>query len=188
MADFKVFAPSSWAEFASRCRALFPFLKKTFAGTRAEWDALSTAEKTAYDICALKDDVAGGDLIVSDEVTEGDLNPVTSNAVAKTIASTAVTYLTGKSVTPPAGNTFLVFFKDIQFGSTYTLCAVVSRVTNRSTGAIEAVAPIICGSVTDTIVVDSEDSTKLTLSSAASVIYPNLASWAFIPLGMLLIQ
>lgn len=81
--NYKSFIGESWAEFTSKCRALFPFLKKTFAGTRAEWNTLSTAEKTAYDICNLTDDVAGGDLIVSDEVTEGDLNPVTSNAVAE---------------------------------------------------------------------------------------------------------
>ncbi len=58
------------------------FVKKTFTGTRAEWDLLTTAEKKEYDICNLTDDLAGGDLIVSDEVTAGDLNPVTSNAVA----------------------------------------------------------------------------------------------------------
>lgn len=58
------------------------FVKKTFTGTRAEWDALTTAEKKEYDICNLTDDLAGGELIVSDTVTEGDMNPVTSNAVA----------------------------------------------------------------------------------------------------------
>ena len=55
--------------------------KKIFTGTRAEWDALTTAEKGEYDICNLTDDLAGGELVVSDTVTEGDLNPVTSNAV-----------------------------------------------------------------------------------------------------------
>lgn len=32
------------------------FVKKTFTGTRAEWDALTTAEKKEYDICNLTDD------------------------------------------------------------------------------------------------------------------------------------
>lgn len=59
------------------------FVKKTFTGTRAEWDALTVAEKGEYDLCNLTDDLAGGELIVSDEVTSGNLNPVTSNAVAR---------------------------------------------------------------------------------------------------------
>lgn len=59
--------------------------KKIFTGTRAEWDALTAAEKKEYDICNLTDDIAGGELVVSDEVIAGDLNPVTSNAVASYI-------------------------------------------------------------------------------------------------------
>ena len=58
------------------------FVKKTFVGTRAEWDALTLAEKKEYDLADFTDDTAGGELIVSDEVTAGNLNPVTSNAVA----------------------------------------------------------------------------------------------------------
>lgn len=83
MAEYKAFIPAAWTEFVAKCKALFPFLKKTFIGTRAEWDALSAEDKTRYDVCDLIDDVAGGDFIVSDTVTEGDLNPVTSNAVAQ---------------------------------------------------------------------------------------------------------
>lgn len=85
MAEYKTFIPAAWAEFAAKCKALFPFLKKTFIGTRAEWDALTTAEKKNYDKADIVDDLAGGELIVTDEVTEGDLNPVTSNAVAHRI-------------------------------------------------------------------------------------------------------
>ena len=32
------------------------FVKKTFVGTRAEWDALTLAEKKQYDICNITDD------------------------------------------------------------------------------------------------------------------------------------
>lgn len=78
----KAFLPEAWTQFRASFRK---FVKKTFVGTRAEWDALTTAEKKEYDICNLTDDLAGGELIVSDEVTEGDLNPVTSNAVANAI-------------------------------------------------------------------------------------------------------
>lgn len=77
---------------------------KTFLSTQAEWDALSTAEKTVYDICDLKDDVAGGDLIVSDTVTEGDLNPVTSSAVA-----TAIHTLLASTIAEKYGLIFVEF-------------------------------------------------------------------------------
>lgn len=69
--------------------------KKIFTGTRAEWDALTTTEKGEYDICNLTDDLAGGELIVSDTVTEGDLNPVTSNATydaIQTLSAISLTY------------------------------------------------------------------------------------------------
>lgn len=95
MAEYKTFIPAAWAEFAAKCKALFPFLKKTFIGTRAEWDALTIEEKQNYDKADITDDLAGGELIVSDAVTAGDLNPVTSNAVAQThkwfVASTTRT-------------------------------------------------------------------------------------------------
>lgn len=82
MANYKAFSPTSWKAFMDKCAALFPFLKRTFQGTRAEWDALSSTEQANYDIVNLTDDVAGGDAVVVDEVTSGNLNPVTSNAVA----------------------------------------------------------------------------------------------------------
>ena len=59
------------------------FVKKTFVGTRAEWDALTTAEKKQYDLADFTDDTASGVPIISDAVTDGDMNPVTSNAVSK---------------------------------------------------------------------------------------------------------
>lgn len=62
--------------------AMFDEMSKTFRGTRTQWNALSTAEKKTYDGCALTDDYnAGGEIIVVDEVANGNLNPVTSNAV-----------------------------------------------------------------------------------------------------------
>lgn len=85
MANYKAFSPTSWKAFMNRCASLFPFLKKTFIGTRAEWDALTLKEKQNYDKADITDDLAGGELIVSDAVTAGDLNPVTSNAVAHRI-------------------------------------------------------------------------------------------------------
>lgn len=50
-----------------------------FTGTKAEWDALSTAEKKEYKIANITDDVIGGE--VANVVANGDMRPVTSNAV-----------------------------------------------------------------------------------------------------------
>jgi len=74
----KAFLPEAWIQF----RTLFrKFVKKTFVGTLAEWDALTLAEKTQYDLADFTDDTASGVPIISDAVAEGDMNPVTSNAV-----------------------------------------------------------------------------------------------------------
>lgn len=78
--------------------------KRVFIGTRSQWDALTLAEKKEYDEADLTDDLAGGDLVVSDTVTEGDLNPVTSNAVAKAVnystdeVKTGATWIDGKPI------------------------------------------------------------------------------------------
>jgi hypothetical protein len=86
--EFKNFIPESWTQF----KTLFKkFFKKTFVGTRAEWNALPLAEKTEYDICNLTDDTAGGELVVTDAVTAGDLNPVTSNAVYNALDAKFIT-------------------------------------------------------------------------------------------------
>ena len=53
----------------------------TFVGTTQEWDALTTAEKAQYKVVNLTNDIAGGELPVVDVVQDGNLNPVTSNAV-----------------------------------------------------------------------------------------------------------
>lgn len=58
--------------------------QRIFKGTRAEWEVLAPAEKTAYSVVIFTDDAGGGSDTV-DEVTEGNENPVTSNAVAKVL-------------------------------------------------------------------------------------------------------
>lgn len=75
---------TAWALISTADVDLTPY-KKIFTGTKAEWEALSTAEKKAYDEADLTDDLAGGELVVTDVVTAGDLNPITSNAVAKAV-------------------------------------------------------------------------------------------------------
>ena len=53
----------------------------TFVGTTQEWDALTAAEKAQYKIVNLTNDVTGGETVVVDTIENGNLNPVTSNAV-----------------------------------------------------------------------------------------------------------
>jgi len=95
--ELKAFLPEAWTHFSQLFRK---FVKKTFVGTRAEWDALTLAEKKQYDLADFTDDTATGTAIISDAVTAGDLNPVTSNAVARLFKSVL---LTNKSFTLPTG-------------------------------------------------------------------------------------
>lgn len=57
----------------------------TFVGTTQEWDALTAAEKAQYKVVNLTNDIVGGEIVVVDEVEDGNLNPVTSNAVYDSI-------------------------------------------------------------------------------------------------------
>lgn len=77
--NYKSFLTDTWTKFS---QLFSKFVKKTFVGTRAEWDLLSAAEKQQYDLADFTDDTASGVPIISDKVTAGDMNPVTSNAVA----------------------------------------------------------------------------------------------------------
>jgi len=56
-----------------------------FTGTSAEWNALTAQQKAEYAQVNLTDDITGGNAIVVDEVANGNLNPVTSNAVYEAI-------------------------------------------------------------------------------------------------------
>lgn len=89
--NYKSFLTDTWTKFSQ----LFnKFVKKTFVGTRAEWDALTLAEKKQYDLADFTDDTATGMAIISDSVTAGDMNPVTSNAVFEAVDKTEAITLT----------------------------------------------------------------------------------------------
>ena len=60
-------------------------LKGTFVGTKAQWNALSTAEKAEYEVVNFTDDESQVNLVV-DTVADGNMNAVTSNAVADALA------------------------------------------------------------------------------------------------------
>lgn len=52
-----------------------------FTGTKAEWNALTADQKKSYKIANITDDYVGSKVV--DEIAEGVMDPVTSNAVAK---------------------------------------------------------------------------------------------------------
>lgn len=59
---------------------------KIWRGTQAEWDALSAAEKDKYEQAEIIGLDNNGVVYVADKVEAGNMNPVTSNAVAKALA------------------------------------------------------------------------------------------------------
>lgn len=65
-------------------------VKGTFIGTKTEWEALSTTDKAKYDIVNLTDDAASPSVVV-DIVADGNMNAVTSNAVADALQGKANT-------------------------------------------------------------------------------------------------
>ena len=60
--------------------------QQIFKGGRAEWEALPAADKAAYSVVIFTDDEGGVSGPV-DEVSEGNMNAVTSNAVAEALAA-----------------------------------------------------------------------------------------------------
>lgn len=63
----------------------------SWVGTEAQWQALTAEEQAKYTIVNKTDDIGIGDLVVVDAVTNGDMNPVTSNAVYDTLALQNIT-------------------------------------------------------------------------------------------------
>ena len=95
--------PGAWVLISTADVDLSKY-ETSWTGTKAEWDALSASEKKQYKIANITDDVIGGE--VADEVTDGDMRPVTSNAVFDELAtkvskSDVVDNLTSTSTTAP---------------------------------------------------------------------------------------
>ena len=63
--------------------------KKIWHGTLAEWEALSATEKAKYDQAEVIDEYTGVPVVV-DKIEAGNMNPVTSNAVAEAITAAAI--------------------------------------------------------------------------------------------------
>ena len=74
-----------------------------FTGTRAEWEALSTAQKAKFNIVNITDEDFTEDSVV-DSVTAGDMRPVTSNAVAEEVAKLKVKFIVVTGTSDTSGN------------------------------------------------------------------------------------
>jgi len=70
--------PGAWVLISTADVDLSKY-ETSWTGTKAEWDALPANEKKQYKIANITDDVIGGE--VADVVVDGDMRPVTSNAV-----------------------------------------------------------------------------------------------------------
>ena len=108
-----------------------------FVGTQAEWDALSTAEKNEYSQASLTD-VNSVVHVPVDVVADGNMNPVTSNAVydalpvKSTSTSIKMTMTNGtEHVTGPAVNTIL-----IKLGPNWGIVIGLPYVSNTTTGTV----------------------------------------------------
>ena len=75
--------PGAWVLISTADVDLSKY-ETSWTGTKAEWDALPADEKKQYKIANITDDVIGGE--VADEVTDGLMIPVTSNAVFDKLA------------------------------------------------------------------------------------------------------
>jgi hypothetical protein len=69
----------------------------SWTGTKADWEALATQEKAKYQIVNITDDVSSQS--VSDSVTDGDMRPVTSNAVYDLVNQIATATVTVSNAT-----------------------------------------------------------------------------------------
>lgn len=86
-------AEYTW-ELISQAEVDLSEYKKIFVGDSNAWSQLSTAEKKEYDEADITDDVASGFPVVSDQVADGDMNPVTSNATYDAIQALSAMSLT----------------------------------------------------------------------------------------------
>lgn len=109
--------------------------KKTFIGTQAEWDSLSLNTKKAFDIVQITDDFTGG-VITVNTVQEGNLNPVTSNAVAVAIGN-AVDGIEAKIPSNASSSNKLVAASDNNF--TYKKLAANTDFNTLTTPGLYAV-------------------------------------------------
>jgi hypothetical protein len=69
----------------------------SWTGTKADWEALAIQEKAKYQIVNITDDVSSQS--VTDSVTDGDMRPVTSNAVYDLVNQIATATVTVSNAT-----------------------------------------------------------------------------------------
>lgn len=89
---------------------------KIWRGTQAEWDALSAAEKDKYEQAEIIGLDNNGVVYVADKVESGNMNPVTSNAVARLgfTPPTSIDANAGQLVTLNIKNKMLLYVYALQ--------------------------------------------------------------------------
>lgn len=88
---------------------LLPGARKIWHGESDDWDALAAAEREKYDQAEVIDDGNSNLVALSTEVRKGDLNPVTSDAVAGNVV--VGEYATAAAITVPVNSTFVNYLK-----------------------------------------------------------------------------
>lgn len=122
--------------------------KTAFVGTKSEWDALTTEQKKNYKIANITDDVIGGE--VADAVTDGDMRPVTSNAVY----DYPINSITDGEHRPPTSDAVYDAFALLRTWVDVTSSAVTITGSTFDRNTIKVYSNgdecIICGEYTDT--------------------------------------
>lgn len=131
---------------------------KIWRGTQAEWDALLAAEKDKYEQAEIIGLDNNGVVYVVNRIEAGNMNPVTSNAVAKIqpispseqvfVASNAGDLSTAKTYTVSRAGLLKVHFLKLHSAYTITLSVnghVVDSVSNYLGPAASVANPITTG-------------------------------------------
>lgn len=103
----------------------------SWTGTKADWEALPTQEKAKYQIVNITDDVSS--LSVTDSVTDGDMRPITSNAVYDLVNHIATATVTVSNATGT-----------LTFKKTGKVVTVYGELTN-TTGAVVSLGTVPVG-------------------------------------------
>ena len=121
-----------------------------FIGTRDEWTNLTQDEKKKYVLVYLTDDIQGDGWYIANVVEEGNMNPVTSNAVYQTIKE--------------VGDLVIVKNETLSFDSSNIAEYSDDRITSATTAMIYYKDP----SIARTSAIASETTTGKIVFTAAS--------------------
>lgn len=160
--------------------------KTTFVGTTAAWEALSAADKAKYNLVSLTDD-AYGSASVTDAVTDGDMRPVTSNAVYDGLATKQNTLTQGTNITI-SGST--ISAQDTTTGTSYNAGSCPDNITFATNGSVARVYAALNEKLanSDNFIVAPTSSIQCTAGTTYSICSKTLPAgkWILIGYGLLL--